>query len=373
MNNHPFTNPLSPLNERLSHGTTIRREHNRPVAAWDRHGTAVFEATWAGAGLTELTLHLPEGRQILVRARAGEHPLFGPCDTISLVEGPPLAYCQAVDWANPAHIPPLDQPGALPAGAGTAILNFLALQGQRNNRPALRYRGPYPTGILFDALTESFRPQGDLLAAFERFTAEVETTATQARMVEVPVDFAPAPFERVWLEEGICVQLRHGLEKVYLQGRTYSRQAAGARRVRAEGGGYVAVVEIGGAPWAEVLRLDERGEIVDGPHPLPPVSKAYTKLPFPDSIRATLVEALPARAPALMQPALRQILETTPIVWGDAGDDVGVVRQAVIVLHAVLLERLANQPAERILNAIAQAIEPPAQQLAQQILIQKTK
>jgi hypothetical protein len=354
--------------EKLTHGTIIDRRAGRPVRGRDRRDNPVFEAEWAEQRLVKARLRLPDGRWLTLEAGAGQHPMFGRCDTVTLGEGQPLARFQAVDWTNPAHIPPLDWPGALPSGAGTAILNLLAQQAQRRGRAALRYRGPYPTGALFDALADCFRPQGDVSTAFHRFTEQVELAAATGEMVEPPVDFEPAPFERVWFEAGVCVQLRSGVEKVYIDGRAYARATVGARRLKQTESGTTALVEIGGEPWAEVLRLDERGDLIEGPTPLPPVDSPALGRPLADSVRAALVDALPPRAPALMQPALRQVLTATPIAWGDPGDDVAAIRGDTIVLHAVLLERLARRPPDEILTAIALVIEPWAHLLAQRML-----
>jgi hypothetical protein len=226
---------------------------------------------------------------------------------------------------------------------------------------------------LFDTLLDSFRPVGDLTDAFRRFTARVETTALTGEMAEVPVDFVPGPFERAWPAAGICVQLRDGLEKVYLRGRAYHRLAVGARRLQPDGPDYVAVVEIGGAVWAEVARFDDKGNLLAGPSPLPPIRDEYLDIPLPDSIRAALVEAIPPRAPGLMQAILREVLAQTPIRWGDAGDDLAVIRAGEIILHAALLERLAGYAPERILPAIAAAVEPMAQRLAQARLAGRPK
>lgn len=351
--------------EILGHGTIVENQGELPARYRDRNGTITLEIEWAHEALSMARLLLPDGRRIVINGKAGTHPLFGDCDTISLAQGPILARFQAVNWTNPAHIPPLDRPGALPAGAGTAILNLLAQLALRRGRPALRYRGPYPTGALFDALTECFRPRGELAVALARFTARVEETAATGQMYEAPVDFEPAPFERVWLEAGVCVQLRDGVEKVYVGGRAYARHTAGPRRVQPTETGYVAIVEIGGAPWAEVVVLDQQGQLLAGPKPLPAVTNRFVGRPLPDSVRRALVEALPSRAPRLMQPALRQVLIETPIVWGDPADDVAAIRHGTIVLHAVLLERLAGQSPEAVLTAIALAVETPAQQLAQ--------
>lgn len=360
-----FNKLMQTVQERLRHGTIVETQDGLPVRHRDCRDNLVFEGEWRERTLLEARFRLPDGRQIVVKGQADEHPLFGRCDTISLSGGPPLARFQTVEWARPAYIPPLDRPGALPPGAGTAILNLLAQQALHSERQTLRYRGPYPTGALFDALLECFQPQEDIRDAFAHFMERVEETSLSGEMYEPPVDFGPDPFERVWFTDGLCIQWRDGVEKVYVNGRAYHRNVTGARRVHRTDDGYIACLELAGEPWAEVVRLDEQGEPVEGPKPLPPVANRFVGRSLPDSVRAALVEVLPPRAPGLMQTHLRQVLTATPVEWGDPGDDVAKIQDGTIVLHAVLLERLAGRPPDEILTAIALAIEPVAQRLAQ--------
>lgn len=297
--------------------------------------------------------------------------MFGVCDAV-LVDGRMVARFQAVDWDRPASIPPLDRPGALPAGAGTAILNYLAgraaaSSASRENRP-LRYRGPYPTGALFDSLLECFRVD-DPQAAFARFNAGVEMTALTGALQEVPVDFAPAPFHRVWADQGVCVQIRDGVEKIFVHGRGYSRHAAGPRRVRRYGRDeWAALIELGGKQWTEIVRVSEDGRVTEGPRSLPSPNPAWCGRPLPEGLRASLLEALPPRAPALLRPTLQQVLGSTALVWDDTADDAAAIRDQSIAVHAALPELLADAPPLSLMEAIARAVEPVAQRLAQQIL-----
>ncbi|MEM7032629.1 MAG: hypothetical protein AAF629_23955 [Chloroflexota bacterium] len=356
------------MRQTQAHGTIITLDQNLPTSAWDCFGNMVFEAKWESQALQEIRLRIPDGRFIKVLPAQADHPIFGVSDQDLLEDELSLTLFQHIDWAKPGHIPPLDNPTALPSGAGTAILNFIAFQAQHNDQSSLRYRGPYPTGSLFDALLESFVTVEPTPTAFETFTVAVEQRASQASMDVVPVDFRPAPFERIWLNANICVQLRDGLEKAFIQGRTYSRDADSPRRLRRCEGGYIAQIELAGSPWAKIAVFNEAGLVTGGPYSIPDVTSDYIGLPLPDSIRGLLVEALPPRAPNLMQTTLHAILENTPIVWADTADEVAIVRDNQICLHAVLLEKLAQHPPEHILNFVAQAVEPVAQRLAQQRL-----
>ncbi len=349
----------------LPHGTTVVAEGGLPARWQDRRGTVVFQAAWDGARLAQATFRLPGGDELRLLPRATEHPVFGVCDALARPGAPPLACFAAVDWAAPTHIPPLDRPGALPAGGGTAVLNFLAAQAHHARRTPLRYAGPYPTGALFDALTESFRLAVDLPTAFARFTRDVEQAALRMERREVPVDFLPAPFERVWEDRGVCVQLRDGVEKIFVDGRAYARDAAGPRRVRRADDGYVATVEIAGAPWAEVLRLDAQGALRAGPYPLPPVANPFVGRPVSGTIRGILSQLLPLRAPGLLQPPLRRLLADVPLAWGAPGDDLAAFEDGTVVLHAVLPERLADRGTDEAIPFIVEAVEPLLHRLAQ--------
>lgn len=324
--------------------------------------------TWSEG---KLHLRIPDGRYVQVAPRSAEHALFGICDAV-LVEGRKVACFQAVDWERPARIPPLDRPGALPEGAGTAILNYLAARALASAHgpdaaPRLRYCGPYPTGALFDSLLECFCV-ADPQDAFARFNADAEASTLAGRMQEVAVDFVPAPFHRVWAGRDVCVQLRDGVEKIYVRGRGYARHARGSRRVRPRGDDWVATIELGDKQWAEIVRVAPDGTVLDGPHPRPAVPAAWCGRPVPEGVRAALRQALPARAPALLRPAVERLLGSAPLSWDDTGEDAAAVREAGIAVHAALLALFADEPPIRLLEAVARSVEPVAQRLAQQHL-----
>lgn len=318
-----------------------------------------MDETWSQG---RLCLRIPDGRQVQVAPGAADHALLGRCDAV-LVDGVVVARCQAVDWERPAYIPPLDRPGALPEGAGTAILNYLAT---RATAP-LRYHGPYPTGALFDSLLECFRVD-DPNAAFARFTAEVEETALAGTVREVPVDFAPAPFRRFFGAPGVCLQMRDGMDKLYIQGRGYARWTTGARRVLPRGPSWVAAIVLGNKQWAEVATVSADGAVLEGPRPLPPAPAAVCGQPLPEGVCAALRAALPPRAPVLLRPALARVLAHASLRWEDTGDEAATVHDAHIGVHAAHLALFADAPPLDLLDAIARAVEPAAHRLAQQIL-----
>jgi hypothetical protein len=351
----------------LRHGTRVEYDRGMPVRWIDRGGTVALECQWQERRLDRARLRIPDGRQVVLSGRAGHHPLLGVTDTVAIEGAAPLAGCAEVEWSAPVVIPALDRPGSLPPGAGTAVLGFLAWRCAEAGIGALRYRGPYPTGALFDALLECFAVAGDPASAFTRFSAEVVRAAATGVAVEPQVEFRPAPFERRW-QPGVCAQLRDGLERVWLGPLAFARDRAGSRRLRADGDGWEATVELGGLRWATVARLGSEGELIEGPHAPPPLSAALLGRPLPAGVRAALVEALPPRAPPLLQPQVRAVLETAPLRWGDAGTEPARADGDEIVVHAALVELLAAEP-PALLEAVAAAVEPVAHRLGQRRLL----
>lgn len=311
-------------------------------------------------------LRIPDGRYVIVRLADGQHEIFGTCHTVSLEGGDVLARFAAVDWDAPELIPPMDTPGALPPGAGTAILNEIAV---RTPADVLRYRGPYPTGALFDSLRECFSVSGDVREAFERFTADVEQTAVTGEMREVDVDWLPSPFQRAWHGTRVCVQLRSGVEKVYVDGKSFSREAAGARRVRRAEGGYVAVVEIGGKQWAEIARFDSDGALIGGPYDAPSVEDPLVGRDVPPVLRQSIAAAIIPASPELLRPTLREVFADTTMVFGDPGWAEATLSEGTIVVHPAILTHLGSDAAA-LVRALAGAIAPIAHRLGQARLLE---
>jgi hypothetical protein len=353
--------------QELRHGTRVERDAGMPVRWIDRRGTVALECVWRDRRLARARLRIPDGRHVVLEGRAGRHPLLGVTDTVAIEGAAPLAGCAEVEWRAPAAIPALDRPGSLPAGAGTAVLGFLAWRCAEAGIGALRYRGPYPTGALFDSLLECFAVAGDPASAFARFSADVERAAAAGAAVEPDVEFSPAPFERVW-SPGLCAQLRDGLERVWLGALSFARDRAGTRRLRRDGDHWEATVELGGTRWVTLARISDAGDLIDGPHPPPALPAALLGRPLPAGVRAALVEALPPRAPALLRTEVREVLEAAPLSWGHAGTEAARADGDGIVVHAALVELLAASP-EALLEAVAAAVEPVAQRLGQRRLL----
>src|SRR5262249_47114477 len=133
----------------------------------------------SGGEVREAWVRLADGSLVGLLPGGAHHPLWGHSDRLVglTADGTTtaLTVARAVRWSCVDTIPPVAEPTRLPSGAGAALLNLLAALASDQGRPALRYRGPFPTEQLFWSLTESFRCEAgpDPLA---RFLAEAETT-----------------------------------------------------------------------------------------------------------------------------------------------------------------------------------------------------
>ncbi len=353
----------------LLHGTVIHSAGGRVRRAVDRHGHEVWNARWNGESLHALTLFRPDRSTLVLRGEPGPHPLFHRAHELR-VDEVTLAHCGQTDWREPTHIPPVDVPGALPSGAGSALLNYLAGSAQRCGTPSLRYRGPYPTAALFDALTHSFHIS-DPPSALERFTQDVESRSIRGSMIEVEVPFRPAPFEWHWPADGVCVQLRDGLERAYLGGRGYALHQLGTRRLRREGDRVVAYVALGGIPWHDVLSFEPDGTPMGEPEPLPPAPTALLGQALPEEIVNLLCAVLEQRAPRMLAPSISHVLAGHVLRWGDTGDELARPADGTIELHSAFGEGLPEMDPQTMLGAFILALEPVVTRIAQQALAQR--
>ena len=303
-------------------------------------------------------------RPILVGEPVEEHPVLGRTQSVRVVfdQGESaVARIAETDWTHPENIPAIDAPARIPAGAGTVLLNVLAIAAWHQGR-TLRYVGPYPTSALWHSLRQCFRPLDGADEA--RFTEGVYERAITGESREVPVDFAAAPFERVQVGPRAVVHLRDGVERLYLGGLPWARQGA-ARRLVPLGDEVHVQLWVGGASWAEVAVLDANGRLLAGPRPLPPVHSNVLGRPFPPALRHALGELMADDEPPLLGQAMREVLRDVEIVWGDPGADVARVIGGVLVVHAGIWERLGGGSAASLAAHLAAALTPPVKQLAQ--------
>ena len=341
------------------------------LATFDRHGRLLLLLSYAADGrLQKFKVRNLDGRFLGVVRGAASHLGWGASDVIWALEGEggfeparSLTLFRSVDYENLDALPPLDDPVRLPHGGGSTILNVLALLGQDQDKAALRYRGPYPSGQLFSTLRESFRCGGDVGANRERFTHGAEEAAIHMTMVEAAIDWKPAPHERFYPAAHTCVQLRDGVEKVYDHGHTYYRadlvaEAHRLRVIQAEDGQrrYVASLTILGHALEDHLILDEKGEILERLPDSKPRSMRGDPLLSPDW-KAALVRLIAAESTSLLHTALWPVIDELTLVWGTVRKELWALADNELVLHAGMvavyreMQSQANSAGEKLLLA----------------------
>jgi hypothetical protein len=327
----------------------------RRLVELDRHGTVtVLARREPGGTLARVAVRGGDAGWTEIRVGGAQHPLWGPSDPIAWLpdltapDGEILTVCGRVRWEAVDSIPPLADPTRLPPGAGSAILNWLASLAADQGARSLRYRGPYPTEQLFWSLTESFRVDS-APDALDRFLAGAEATFIAGEPREVPVDWVPAPHERVFEPGGVCVQLRDGVEKVTWGGRSYHRTAwQGLTRrehrvVRPVGGDgdrvrYVVGLEALGRPVEEHLELDAAGRLV-GRHPSAADAEVDEELPLDGLWTAALGVLVPLEATPLLAPAIAAVWPDIRLTWGPVERDLVTARGSTIRLSPRLVRR----------------------------------
>jgi hypothetical protein len=335
--------------------------------------TVVLDRAPEGA-LREAWASLADGSTVGLIPGGAQHPLWGPSDRLVRAapgRAPePLTLAGAVAWQAVNGIPPVAEPGRLPAGAGGALLNLLAALAQDQARPALRYRGPFPTEQLFWSLTESFRCVGGA-DALARFVADAEGTFARGASDEVAVDWLPAPHERRIHRDGLVVQLRDGVERVTWQDRAYHRRECQDLRRRehrivrvVEGDGqlrYVASLEALGQVIEDHLTLDERAEVLErhAPGPDPPGLEPLAK-PWREALGALL----PLEATPLLAGAIEVVWPGIALGWGPVPGDLVDASGATLRLSP----KLARAYRSRHRTAEAGARRTLAQQLVREVL-----
>ncbi len=341
----------------LAHGTRLGFAGARLVDVIDRAGHRLAHLAWRDSHLSSaMVWGAPGAAPLGVSPALVAHPVLGPAHALSCG-----AVMAAIEWAAPRTLPAIDRPATLPPGAGTMLLDVVALLAEHADVETLRYHGPYPTHALWSSLGQCFRADGGV----------------DAFVVGARVDFAPAPFERVWFgAPGAArgwVQLRDGVERVSIDGRDFATGAGARRLVRDPDdatGRVAAEFWIGDAPLARLAVFDARGEVVDGPHAPPPVASSVLGLEFPAPLRAVLAELIADGAPAPLADEVRAVIASSRLSWADLGVDLARADGGgAILVHAALWERLAPLGMARLGLALAEAIEPIARALAAAALV----
>lgn len=349
---------------------TEHDSRGRPIWRIDEHGNTAWSIAWDHDRLEVARLRLPDARTIELHGNAGEHALFGRCDTISLAGEAAIARVRATDWRAPTTIPPLDVPGALPSGTGSAVLNLLATMAARAETKTLRYVGPYPTGALFETLLGSFTVGEDVEAHRTLFTADALARSMSGQLVEVPVDFVPAPHRWSWPAPRICVQVRDGIERVYLDGRAYRSDAVGPRRLHVHGDRVVLAFEVAGQRHCEVAVLELDGTPRGDPLAAIPVPQDFGDVPIPAGIAEVLAVVLIRGAPEPLRPIVAKVFAERSLVWGDAGFELALASPGRLVVHAAMAEPMLALDAGHILARFVEALEPVVMRVAQNELAQ---
>lgn len=342
---------------RLSHGTRLAFEGGRLVEVVGPTGDLQVTLAWDGDALVGLEVPpSSDGRPaVLVRGELVPHVLFGSAHPV-VVRGTPVTWMGAVDWARPALIPPIEHPARIPGGAGTTILNVLALIAQRAGVTAVRYAGPYPTVSLWQSLAQSFRTHGDAATAEATFTGGALERATKGDMTPVDVELVPAPFERV--AGTITAQVREAVERVTVRGETYVAGDGVRRLVPVEAVGHAAEVWLGGAPWTRVAVVDVDGLPSGGPWPLPDVSGDIVGQALPEPLKAALGELIAEHIAAPLGALACEVTSAIHIEWGNAGAAAARDLRDRVVVHAVMWERLAPRGMAQVALALAEALAP---------------
>ena len=374
------------------------------LATFDRRGRLLLLMTWQADGtLVRCKVRGLDGHFLGIIPGASSHLGWGLSDCLWTLDDRDdendelgfrpdrfLTLFRSVPYQDITALPPLDDPGRLPTGTGSTVLNVLSLLSQDQGKSALRYRGPYPSAQLFATLCESFHTGGESGASRERFTQGAEEAAVHLEMKEAALDWSPSPYERFFPAAHTCVQLRDGIEKVYDRGRVYYHPnlAVSAHALRTEhchNGQvtYTASLVLLGQSIEDHLILDANGEILE--RPVPP-QRWHVRAPAQLSAdwKAVLVRLIAAESAAALHPELWPVVEEMPLTWGTVQGELWEEKRTEFVLHAgmiavyretVAAARSAGEAlllAARFTSELARLIGPLVRLRAQERLAQRS-
>lgn len=271
------------------------------------------------------------------------HPLLGEAFVICDRAGEPLTAMSAVDLDHPSEIPIIAEPGKLPPGAGTLLLNRIA---ERATHP-LRYAGPYPTPALYRALLRSFRASADEAT----FCDDVLGRALRLARDDVPVEFTPAPHVRVEFSRGFT-ELRDGVERAVIDDVAYTPDGI-ARLVD-----YRAELWFGATRYAHVATFSDAGMLVDGPHPIPPSTSDVVGREFPPPLRAAIAELIADAVPGPLAVAARELVTRRTITWEDLGARGARRTPTGFAVHAAIWNHVSPLGLAHVALAITDALSP---------------
>ncbi len=362
--------------EITGHGTRLVRVGGRLTAVIDRGGVTHARLTWCDAALVDLIVGAP-GAWTVVGGATTAHPLFGRAHPLWVTRGDaPVAELAALDpaapttwmgevrWAAPTTIPPIFEPARLPASAGTMMLNVIAVLARDARVAALRYAGPYPTPALWRSLTTCFRPEPGADGGEDAFTADALDRSRRGAMDPIPIDVAPAPFERVWVTPRVVVQLRDGLERATIDGVGFDRSARVGRLVAIgdRPRRWAAELWLGDRPWGRVAELDDDGAVIAGPTPLPAVAGPLAGMVgqvLPPALCAALAEVVAELVAPPLARAAHAELAAARVCWGDPGPAEVVDRDGALIVHAGLWAHLGPHGLGAVARGLAIALAGP--------------
>ncbi len=306
--------------------TTSYQQHDgRLTRIVDRTGHVHATLTWADGRLARLV-----AGGVTIDGAIIADPLLGEAQRI----GPTTM--SRLDWHHPTEIPAIAAPGALPPGAGSAVMNVIAILARRAGVSAMRYAGPYPTHALWTTLARSFRTT----ASEDDFTRDALVRMARVARDPIPVDFVPAPHDRVATPHG-HVELRDGLERARIDGLSYDWDAPHHRLVRGDDDTIEAELAFGGKRWSLVARFHDDGRMRGGVEPIRESASPMVGRRFPLELVETLADVVAEHVPAPLGPAARAYVTNTRMIWAELGRDALRVRPTVIAIHAGLWERVA--------------------------------
>lgn len=368
----------------------------RRLCVLDPGGEVVEWNRWSDSrGLVDARLRLPDGRWLRVVPGQGEPRIWERADRIDIgasrtgEQWQTLTSQEAIDYEAIGHIPAAWEPNKLTGGGGSILLNFLAQLLVDQGTRAIRYRGRYPTGHLFDSLQESFAPiprhneSPQKLRA--RFCAQAEGVAFGETDASPEITFEPRPFELCTLEGGNAALLREGPEKIFAFGTSYaltlpgSTRPPGARRIwkQPDSKKWEFGLLILGAPLEVHGRLDLSEQAIDAIAP----SQAPTEHFIPAELywRDGLLLCTFAQAPAALGASLLELMDEIHVGFRALPRDLARLAGVHVLIREGLHDLFAAQAAGRpgnervelalmLVREVADALAPALLGLAQRRL-----
>ncbi len=289
--------------------------------------------------------------ELVVQTDVISHPLLGNAHVIAQGRKP-LTAMSAIDWDRPTQIPTVAEPRALPAGSGSALLNEIARRARDAGVTTMRYAGPYPTHALFKSLLRSFRTQADE----DDFTNDVLGRATRVARDEIAVDFEPAPFTRRPTSHGF-VDVRDGVvERVQIGGVLYDVDGTvgSLARLLPTSNGWAARLGFGTEyAWTTIADLDAKGDVIDGPNPIPKMKHDVIGKEFPRDLRMQFADSVSDLVATPLADDAKAAVLARPVMWQDLGWRSSARHGEGFALHAAMWTVVAPQSRQQFVTTVS--------------------